>query len=455
MKLALALLPLFALSLYLGRRDGPAVTSGDEPHYLLVTSSALYDHDLLLADDYRRVLQGGLGAGAAFAGNELDHHTILVDRRTGEHELWQRIYDWTAHEKCEQPCTPFRRISPRLQPSPSVVEVPAHPPGFSLLLALLVAPFHPAPAALERHAAVAIALLSWLAIVLLALAGRRAGLTFAEAIGAALLAGLASPWLAYSRSYFAETAIGLGLALALWARLLARPALAGAAVVLAAALKPPFGLVGVAWAADLWLQGRRREAARLFAVTALGGIAIALFNYRLAHTFVISGTAGFVGAEGPESIGVLLFGNAHGLLSFAPWAGVGLWVCARAAAHINVRAPADTNPGAPADIGMRAPADTNPRQPPGADSAARLVAVGLLPVLVLLAATNFPDGGVCYGPRYWVPFLPWLALVTVQARRARLAVAVLAAISLAIAIPGALHYRQLFNATSLQVLKSY
>ena len=109
MKVALALLPLLALTLLIGRREGPAVT-------------------------------------------------------TGEHELWQRIYDWTAHVECQQPCTPFKRISPRLPSTPSLVEVPAHPPAFAALVALMVAPFHPRPETLEQKAAVAIALLAWLAI---------------------------------------------------------------------------------------------------------------------------------------------------------------------------------------------------------------------------------------------------------------------------------------------------
>ena len=32
--------------------------------------------------------------------------------------------------------------------------------------------------------------------------------------------------------------------------------------------------------------------------------------------------------------------------------------------------------------------------------------------LVILTASNF-EVGACYGPRYWVPFLPWMAVAAV------------------------------------------
>jgi len=80
-------------------------------------------------------------AGLGYRGNELDHHTILVNLRTGEQALWQRVYDWQRHVPCrQQPCVPFRKLMPGFAPGPDVIEVPAHPPAWPLLLAAMIAP---------------------------------------------------------------------------------------------------------------------------------------------------------------------------------------------------------------------------------------------------------------------------------------------------------------------------
>lgn len=422
MKLAALLLPLLLVFAFVARHDGlsraaPAVTSGDEPHYLLVVSSILYDGDLRLQDDYRRVREGGPQAGLGYRFNELDHHTILVDTRTGAHALWQRVYDWSIHVPCRQPCVPFKKILPGFEPGPAIIEVPAHPPAWPALLALMVGPFHPTPETLERAAANAVALIAYLALAALALAAVRAGFSTREALGAALLAGLASPWLAYTRSYFAEIPIGLCLILALWALLAGRPRLAGLAVVAAAAIKPPFGLTGLFWAFGLWRQGRRRDALWLLAVVLAGGAGIAAFNLRLAHTPVISGTAGFVhGEPGFGNLGVMFFDNAHGLLNFAPWA------------LLSFAALAGTWPGW-----------------------VRFIVLGAAPYLAVVAATNAPDGGYCYGPRYFIPLIPWLSLLAMHSR-ARRTLLVLALAGAAIAIPGALRYRHLFNRPAVAAL---
>jgi hypothetical protein len=424
MKLAALLLPLLLVFAFVARHDGlsrvlPAVTSGDEPHYLLAVSSLLYDRDLQLQDDYQRVRSGGAQAGLGYRGNELDHHTILVNVRTGEQALWQRVYDWQTHVRCKQPCVPFRKLRSGFEPGPDVIEVPAHPPAWPLLLAAMVAPWRPGPAALESDAANAVALLAWLALVVTALTAARLGFNSREALCAALLAGLASPWLAYTRSYFAEIPIGLFLALALWALVSRRPLLAGLGVVAAAALKPPFGLTGAVWVIDLWVHGRRKEALQLAGVVVAGGAGIAGFNLWLAHTPVIAGTSGFIpGVPGFGGLGVLLFDDAHGLLDFAPWALLALWVAAR----------------------------------PGPDWV-RFVALGALPYLLVVAATNAPDGGYCYGPRYWIPLIPWLALLALQAKSSRKLLAALALIGAIIAIPGALRYRHLFNAPAIAALR--
>jgi hypothetical protein len=67
---------------------------------------------------------------------------------------------------------------------------------------------------------------------------------------------------------------------------------------------------------------------------------------------------------------------------------------------------------------------------------------------LLLVAKGTP--GACYGPRFWIPLMPYLAIGAVAAanrigRPARYALLVTAMIACAIAIPGALQYPVLFN----------
>ncbi|HUH00370.1 MAG TPA: hypothetical protein VML75_00165, partial [Kofleriaceae bacterium] len=57
----------------------PASYSGDEPHYLMVVNSLLFDRDLDLREDYDRVRAGSDDAGRRFRGAQLDHHTIVLD----------------------------------------------------------------------------------------------------------------------------------------------------------------------------------------------------------------------------------------------------------------------------------------------------------------------------------------------------------------------------------------
>ena len=197
------------------------MTSGDEPHYLLILNSILRDGDLQLEADYRRVAAGGGDAGMRFRGVHLDHHTILVDRESGAHALWSQVY-W-PNRRARGPVGFVKKLHGF--DGPEVVEVPAHPPAFPALLALLVALARPALEETETAARAAVVFISWLGLVAAYGAGRGAGFSRAQALGAVLLAGFCSPWLAYSRSYFAETAVGLFLSLALWAMTVARPAL--------------------------------------------------------------------------------------------------------------------------------------------------------------------------------------------------------------------------------------
>ncbi|HUJ28215.1 MAG TPA: hypothetical protein VLW85_19470 [Myxococcales bacterium] len=380
----------------------PRVTSGDEPHYLLMVNSLLEDRDLVLGPDYARVARGGPEAGAAFRGIDLDHHTILVDPQTGRHALWQHLFDLDQH----RPEGGYQRIAPGFESGG--LEVAAHPPAFSALVALLLAPLRLPPERVEPFAIEAVALISFSALLAIYAAARRAGLGGRDAAVAVLLAGLCSSLLPYARSFFSEPAIALALALALWAWASGSMRLAGFACFAAAAIKPPFGTLALGWAALLLRDGRRRDARALLAPFLAGCTLIAAFNFVYARTLLVAGARGFEPAAGLGVVGELFFSDNHGVFTFVPWTIAGVWMIARASTPL-----------------------------------LRAMAWGATPVLFVFLLQEAEGGGFCYGPRYLVPFLPWLAIAAAAAPRRRL-VAALGALGLVIAVPGALRYRELF-----------
>jgi hypothetical protein len=120
----------------------------------------------------------------------------------------------------------------------------------------------------------------------------------------------------------------------------------------------------------------------------------------------------------------------EGLLLYAPWTIFGFVACARASfsSYGNARLT-------------------------------RTMAAPLF--LYLLAVSSVGSGvGYSYGPRYWVAFMPWLALATVEAmRRAgryqRAICAVLVLCGVAMAVPGALRYPQLFNLAAIDAWRGF
>src|SRR5439155_8203300 len=136
--------------------------SGDEPHYVLMMNSMLFDHDLELGTDYRRACAGGRQLGARNAGAALEHHTIVVDRTTADQAIWGIVYDpnWVTA------CKPTARRTERFSPYHDLVEVPAHPVAFSAMLAAAIAPLSPTLETSERDAAYVIVVVAWLTVLL-------------------------------------------------------------------------------------------------------------------------------------------------------------------------------------------------------------------------------------------------------------------------------------------------
>jgi hypothetical protein len=393
----------------------PHVVSGDEPHYLLVLNSILFDHDLELQDDYERAAKGGLQAGGIVLP---DHHTIIVNRRTGKHGLWMRFANGTFSQ-------PQRNPEPELAPSPDVYEVSSHPVAFPALLAAFIAPFHPTIDKVQSEASFVVVVICWLGTVVTYFLGRQVGLGRGLALFAVGLLALASPWLAYTRSFFAEPVIGLSVAAALWAFEADLPVLAGLGAAAAVIFKPVFAVIGAGLVLDRIWERRWRDAVLMSAVLGACGLALMTFNYWLARTPIISGNVeswplGSARAHDLRPLFDTFLGSRHGLFIWVPWAifaifpmGNALWSGDRCGSLL---------------FDMSVPTSL---------------------YLAVLSSLEF-SSGYCYGPRYWVPLLPWMAVAAVETIRStgwgwRITLGLLAVIGVAIAIPGALRYPQMFS----------
>ncbi|MGB6552427.1 MAG: hypothetical protein WBE78_02975 [Candidatus Binataceae bacterium] len=374
--------------------------SGDGPHYLIIVNSLLFAHTLEVQGAYDRAARGGLEAGARARHNLSDHHTILLNRRTGDHALWMYSIAGVV----------IRNPRPEFQRGPDVYEVPAHPIAFPALLAAVLAPFHPSLDKVEPEVGIVLVLLGWAGILATYLMARRGGVSRGYALLAAGTLLLASPWLSYCRAYFSETTIGLCLVLAIWSWSDDRPLMAALFAAAAAIIKPSFAVVGVGFLIEATRERRLRDALKMAAALAVCALALGAFNYWLAGTPLISGSEAWFLASDLEPLRDTLLDPAHGVLVFAPWSIFAVF----AIAHAFDRFDPDS-------------------------AMLRRMAWPMILYLFVLAITGFGPG-FCYGPRYWVPFLPWLAVAMVQALRSagsrgRVACALLIVLGMAIAIP--------------------
>ena len=383
----------------------PRVIDGDEPHYLLVLNSILFDHDLELQDDYLRA-QHGLDAGGVplFA-----HHSIIVNRKTGRHGIWFQ-HRWDRD----------------LGPGPDVYEVSSHPVAYPLLLAALLAPFHPKMSEVQGEASVVMVIICWLGAVFTYLLARKVGMDRGYALFATAVLAFASPWLAYTRSYYSEPPIGLFTTIALYALEAGNPIFAATAAAIAGIFKPPFFLIGGGFAIALLLEKRWRDVSVTVVTVGLFAVALMTFNYWLSRTPIISGNGTGpwpFGSDTARDFRVLedtLIGSSHGLFTWTPWTILAL-----------------------VSIGSAFWSGS---------TSTRLLREMFFPIvlyLALLGASNFGPGA-CYGPRYWVPFLPWMAVAAIDRFRLagatwRLIFVVLLIAGAPISIVGALRYPQMFS----------
>jgi hypothetical protein len=277
----------------------------------------------------------------------------------------------------------------------------------------------------QRDAGMAMVMICWLGAIFTFLLARRVGMERGYALLATTILALASPWLAYTRSFFVEPVIGLTVVIALYALEAERPLLAGFAAAASAIFKPPFAVIGAGFVVDRIQQKRWNDLLPLLASLSLCGLALVTFNYWLARTPVISGNL-----SGPWPLGTntaqdffqlsdTFVGSIHGLFIWAPWTIFAIFPIGRAFCSVTA-----------------------------APRFMREMSLPMAAQLVILTASNFgPE--VCYGPRYWVPFLPWMAVAAVYTVRSsgwswKVTFLVLLIVSAAFSIIGALRYPQMF-----------
>lgn len=402
--------------------EKPVSTSGDEPHYLVIINSIIFDHDIRVDPDYQRIRAGGYEAGSFWKGHDFGGHSILVDPRTGKHAL------------CMNPCEQ-READLVGAPLDQLVQYPAHPVGYPAVMALIAMPFQPAPENVECAIGIISILIAAAGVIFTYFVARKSGMRARPALFAAALLGLASSWLPYVKSYFAETSIGLLLLLGLLALRSGRPLVAGLTVGLAMIMKQPAALFAAVWIVERWLAGRRRDAVWLTGGMVACGLSLVAFNITFLKSFTTTGNLPFAWANGLTSLYDTFLHFTQGVLLYVPWVVIPL-----------VWGVVGSRPGVPDREGVVS-----------VEARRQMIIPTLLTVATIASVAWGP--GYCYGPRYWVPLFPMLAILAVDFAIAggawrRWVLAVPAAYAMAIAVPAGLQYHRLFSVPPLTAYSS-
>lgn len=368
--------------------DPPIASSGDEPHYLIMISSLLIDRDLDLANNYESARRGGFDAGRRRVSRNLDHHTVVTDRRTGHSALWGQLFGLEPRpcDPRDPTCTGYNRATnlfPDYTPNnPNFAERPWHSVPFPALLALLIAGSR--QEAFEAKATYMVVLISWLTGLVTYACALKLGLNRNWSLGAVAVLFFASPWFVYSHSLFAMTFLGLLLALALLAMLYRRFIIAPILITIASMQSEAFVVIIPAWAFYLYFT-KQKKAGWMLGLAGITSLVVAGLINRLL--------LGRVSLRGMWILFSPVLWEAYvepgrGLFLFVPWCLVVFFFLG--VLLYNWRT----------DL----------------DRPIMLIAAAFLPMAAIYTFMQ-DTGGDGFGPRYWVPHLPWLSILFVTAMR--------------------------------------
>ena len=365
----------------------PWVTSGDEPHYLVMLHSVLRDGDLDLRNNYDSALRGSTEAGARFARDPLYHHAAYYPG--GRFAHWYSLYNSAAPPVEREG---WWRFPARPGTPPELADQPeysTHPPGLPLVWAALLWPWRDSTR-LESYTLLLSGLVTCAAAWIFRRFMRRGGLDEGWSNLATAVTFLGTPVWHYGRTDFAEPYL-LCLALLAYHLLLAvdrpgffRASTAGAALAVGLLIKPPFALLAAPLFLLLVLRRQwGRAAVMALPLLAAAGATLVLNDrwfgspWRPAQAWnsgnLAGGMAGF------------FFRWDKGLIFYAPALILALacW----------------------------------PRFVRTAGATAWVLLGGIVPYFLLMSLWKEWHGGYCYGPRLILPLLPlaFAALVTAPA----------------------------------------
>jgi hypothetical protein len=313
-----------ALPLFLSRGPNgaisglPLVTSGDEPHYLLMLHSLVGDHDLDLSNNYDRARQGSVEVGAGRIGVGIDHQVAWYDSKGGWWG-WVDVYDYARDAKGKP--VPPPALPERKPGAPSEFDgkpqYSQHPAGLPLLLAPLVYPAR--GSAWVEHLAIFWSTLATLACALLL---RELLLGMSNHRGlvnvTTLLAILGSPTWHYGRMLFCEPWLALCAVGALtFATRKNAFFVAGLFMAVGIQMKPPFALVAAPLFIDRLLARDAKRAAVFALPVVLSGALVFLENQLFFGAPLRSAQQWASGNLLTGTIGGL-FSMQHGLFPYCP-----------------------------------------------------------------------------------------------------------------------------------------
>lgn len=306
---------------------------GDQAHYMVMLSSIIEDFDLDLTNNYHNArINKTSSAGMYLRGMNLDHHTILVNKKTGEKYIWTGIYHYHNMERLSPTNhyypgenVPFSHhpyftsgIPPEKLAEIDLAdfrEAPVHPPGLPILASIFLFPFRYSPyvdtAALMLTVIVSLAGLYFLYLTLLHYVPDKALLvTSVVAFGTPI-------WL-YSGTFFTEPYLAAILIIAYYLIMIKKSDIPGGILLgMGFLVKPTFALVAVVFIAYLLVKKEYGRLLCLLIPVIISVVAILFYNYTiLGSPFAI--TQKFLPGNPLTGLVGALFDKSSGFFMFAP-----------------------------------------------------------------------------------------------------------------------------------------